>query len=99
MKSILRLRSFLHPYRWRLLILVTLMLVITASRLVVPEIIRNVIDVGLVEGEMSYLLQAGLVIIAIGLLRAGLDFNQRYRNTPYIFTLDELPDTHIEATA
>jgi hypoxanthine phosphoribosyltransferase len=29
----------------------------------------------------------------------GMDFNQRHRNTPYIFTLDELPDTHIEATA
>ena len=79
MKPVLRLWVFLRPYWRRLLVLVVLMLFITASRLIVPEIIQQVIDVGLVKGDIDYLIRAALIILGIGLLRAAMSFTQRYQ--------------------
>jgi ATP-binding cassette subfamily B protein len=50
----------------------------TGLSLLVPAIIRQVIDVGLVEGNTSYLLRAGGIILAIGAGIAILMYFQRY---------------------
>ncbi|MBU0510454.1 MAG: ABC transporter ATP-binding protein/permease [Chloroflexi bacterium] len=78
MKPLLRLREFLRPYYPQVALTLLALLAITAGQLVVPAIIRQVIDVGLVRGEVRYLLISALVILAIGAARAGLAFGQRY---------------------
>lgn len=78
MKSLLRLRIFLRPYYNQILLSLLVLLSITAVNLIVPTVIRQVIDVGLVQGERRFLLNAALIVLGIGLARAGLGYVQRY---------------------
>ena len=78
MRHLLRLRTFIRPYHWQLLLSLLLLLSITGLSLVVPTIIRQVIDVGLLQGEISFMIQAALLILGIGLLKAALTYFQRY---------------------
>jgi ATP-binding cassette subfamily B multidrug efflux pump len=78
MRQLLRIREFIQPYLWQVGAALLILLGMTAMNLVVPEIIRQVIDVGLLGGENQYLLQASLVILGIGLLTLVLDFANRY---------------------
>jgi ATP-binding cassette subfamily B protein len=51
---------------------------LTAIELVLPAIIRQVIDIGLVAHDNSFLVQAALVLLGLGLLRSVLAYGQRY---------------------
>ena len=78
MNNLFRLRFLVRPYlRYFLGAMITLLLV-TALQLVVPQVIQQVIDVGLARREISFLIYAALVILGIGILRAALAFVQRY---------------------
>jgi ATP-binding cassette subfamily B protein len=77
-KSLLRILTLLRPYAWQVTVAFFLLLLITAVSLIVPEIIRRVIDIGLVGGETRFLLTAALVILGIGIFSAVLNFANRY---------------------
>jgi ATP-binding cassette subfamily B multidrug efflux pump len=87
MKSLFRLRDYLRPYwpqiTWNMVVL----LILTGVSLIIPTIIQQVIDVGLTRGEVSFLFRSALLILGIGLVRAGLTYLQRY--------LSEWISTHI----
>jgi ATP-binding cassette subfamily B protein len=51
---------------------------LTAIELVLPAIIRQVIDIGLAGNDNSFLIQAALVLLGLGLLRSLLSYGQRY---------------------
>ncbi|MEW5873352.1 MAG: ABC transporter ATP-binding protein [Chloroflexota bacterium] len=51
---------------------------LTIAQLVIPSIIRQVIDVGLQKGQAGFLLNAALIILGIGALRSGLLYILRY---------------------
>jgi ATP-binding cassette subfamily B protein len=87
MKSLGRLLEFVRPYSWQMAITLLILLAITSLNLVVPEIIRQVIDIGLVGGETQFLLNAALVILGIGVLSAGLDFVNRYLSSWIAFRI------------
>jgi ATP-binding cassette subfamily B protein len=53
-------------------------LVVTATSLVTPSIIRQVIDEGLAQDNAGLLARAGLVIVGVGLARALFNFGRRY---------------------
>jgi len=78
MKELLKLRDFLRSYwrqvSWTLFFLICL----TAVNMVLPYIIRQVIDVGLGRSDARFMSQAALLILGIGLLRAALPFGVRY---------------------
>lgn len=78
MKSLLRLREFIQPYIGRVFLALVFLLIGTGGRLVIPGIIQQVIDVGLIQGESRYLLRSGGIILGIGILVAILTFAQRY---------------------
>lgn len=78
MKSLLKLRTFLRPYWSRIIIALILLLGITGLNLIVPTIIRMVIDVGLVQGEIRTLIIAALAILIIGIFRSIMTYVQRY---------------------
>jgi ATP-binding cassette, subfamily B, multidrug efflux pump len=78
MKSLLKLRTFLRPYWPRIFIALIVLLGITGLNLIVPTIIRLVIDIGLVQGEIRILVIAALVILVIGTFRSILTYMQRY---------------------
>ncbi len=54
------------------------LLLITGARLVIPEIIRTLIDVGLVQKNTEILMRSAIWILLIGVARAALIFLQRY---------------------
>jgi len=78
MASLWRLRHYLRPY-WRQVLLAFAALVgITAARLVIPNILREVVDRGLTRGDKTYLGKAALLILGVGLGQAALTFVRRY---------------------
>lgn len=78
MKHLLRLRVYLRPYRKQIIFALGSLLVITAINLAIPAIIRQVIDVGLLQGETRFLAISALIVLGIGAARAGLMYLQRY---------------------
>jgi ABC-type multidrug transport system fused ATPase/permease subunit len=80
MKSLFKLRTFLRPYWSRIFIALILLLSITGLNLIVPTIIRLVIDVGLMQAEMRTITIAALVILIIGTVRSVLTYLQRYNS-------------------
>lgn len=78
MKSLLRVRTFLKPYALHVALAFLILLAITATSLVVPEIISQVIDIGLAQKELRFLINAALLMTGIGLARSLFDFWGRY---------------------
>jgi ATP-binding cassette, subfamily B, multidrug efflux pump len=87
MKSLLRLLPYLRRYQWVTLVSLACLVGMTIAELTIPAIIRQVIDVGLAQEEVLYLVGSALVLLAIGGLRAVLSYVQRY--------LSERTATHI----
>ena len=78
MKNLLRIGEFLRPYALQVSLAFFILLLVTTANLAIPEIIRQVIDIGLVRGEKRFLLNSALLVLGIGLLIAFLDFCNRY---------------------
>ena len=78
MKHLLRIRIFLKPYFWQIVLTLLLLLVLTGLNLVVPRIIRSVIDEGLVQGQTPYLIRSALLLLGLGLVSALLNLGNRY---------------------
>ncbi len=72
------LRPLLAPYWKQIWITMLTLLLITGARLVIPEIIRTLIDVGLVQKNTEILMRSAIWILLIGVARAALIFLQRY---------------------
>lgn len=78
MKHLIRISVFLKPYFWQTLATLLTLLALTGLNLLVPGIIRSVIDDGLSSGSTSYLVRSALLLLAIGLLSAVLTLANRY---------------------
>lgn len=78
MKRLWRLRPFIVLYKSQILLSIVLLLGITAAQLVIPEIIRQVIDIGLARKQINFILGAAFFIFVIGLAIAGMTYAQRY---------------------
>lgn len=83
MRHLFRLRVYLRPYWHQISISFVLLLALTSLSLVIPEIIHQVIDVGLKLSNVSYLINAALVLLGIGIMNAIFTYLQRY-NTEWI---------------
>jgi ATP-binding cassette subfamily B protein len=78
MRSLWRLREFLRPY-WRRIAFATLCLIgMTTISLIFPLIIRQVIDIGLANADLRFILSSALAILGLGVLRSILAYAQRY---------------------
>jgi ATP-binding cassette subfamily B protein len=76
--SLLKLRPYLKPYLGKILLNLFLLLGITGLSLMVPRIIRSVIDDGLARGETTYLVRSALLLLGVGLVSAALNLSNRY---------------------
>lgn len=73
-----RLLGYLRPYGGFGALAYGAMLISTLLNLFVPQIIAWAIDYGLSQGQGSYLVYAGFIIIGIAIVRGILGFLQRY---------------------
>ncbi len=78
MKHLIRIRTFLKPYLWQIIATLLILFVITGLNLIVPGIIRSVIDNGLARGQTKYLIQSALLLLVLGLGSAILNLGNRY---------------------
>jgi ATP-binding cassette subfamily B protein len=78
MKHLVRIRIFLKPYLWQILATLLMLLILTGLSLIVPRIIRAVIDEGLARGQTAYLVRSALLLLGLGLLSALLNLGNRY---------------------
>lgn len=78
MRSLWRLREFLRPH-WRRIAFATLCLIgMTTISLIFPLIIRQVIDIGLANADLRFILSSALAILGLGVLHSILAYAQRY---------------------
>jgi ATP-binding cassette subfamily B multidrug efflux pump len=78
MKHLLRIRIFLKPYFWQILATLLILLILTGLSLIVPRIIRSVIDDGLARGQRLYLIRSAFLLLGLGLVSAILNLGNRY---------------------
>ena len=78
MKILFRVFTILNHYRWQLGALVVSVLIVTATSLVTPSLIQFAIDDGLAKNDPRALLDVGLVIVGVGLVRSIFNFAKRY---------------------
>jgi ATP-binding cassette, subfamily B, multidrug efflux pump len=78
MKYLYKLRRYLKPYIWQVLLNMIILLSITGLSLVIPQIIQGVIDRGLKAGASAYLVRSALILVALGVGAALLNLGQRY---------------------
>ncbi|HBY98425.1 MAG: ABC transporter ATP-binding protein/permease [Ardenticatenaceae bacterium] len=77
-RTLRRLLAYLRPYRTRVILGYASMLVVTALNLVIPWVVRAVIDRGLVGDDRRFLLLAAGAVVAISLVRGLFAFVQIY---------------------
>ena len=77
MKPLFRLLSFSASHGLRILATLLSLLTITLLSLIVPRLIRDVIDVGLRQGDAALIGTIGLALIGIATVRALLNFVKR----------------------
>jgi ATP-binding cassette subfamily B protein len=78
MKDLLRLLPLVRPYRAAILAAFLLLMLQTGLTMVIPDIIRQVIDTGLGEQNRDFLGVASLALLGVGVLRAVAPFGVRY---------------------
>ncbi len=78
MKHLIRIRAFLKPYLGQILATLLILLGSTGLSLIVPGIIRSVVDNGLSGGQTRYLIQSALLLLGLGLGSATLNLANRY---------------------
>ncbi|HVN16765.1 MAG TPA: ABC transporter ATP-binding protein [Anaerolineales bacterium] len=78
MKTLFRLRGFLKPYVWQIAANILCLLLVTGLSLIVPQIIEQIVDDGLLKGQVQYLVRSAAILLALGLGTAALNLAQRY---------------------
>lgn len=78
MRYLKRLLPVIRPYAPQLLFNSLLLLIATGLSLINPKIMQNVIDRGLSGHDHAYLVRAALILLALGVGVAALNFTQRY---------------------
>jgi len=87
MESIKRLSILLKPYRRRILAIAVMLLTLTAIDMGFPEVIRMVIDVGVVGGHPEFIAIAAIVILVLGLFKTFVNFNNRFTSETLAHTV------------
>ncbi|NOZ26466.1 MAG: ABC transporter ATP-binding protein [Chloroflexi bacterium] len=78
METLIRLIAYLRPHRRRLILTYFCLMAVTGLNLIIPWLIKQVIDIGLTRGEHRYLIHAALIVVGISLVRTIFSFGQRY---------------------
>jgi ATP-binding cassette subfamily B multidrug efflux pump len=63
-----KLFRFLKPYRVSVVVIITLMLLQSLAQLYLPTLLSDIVDVGVVKGDVSYILRFGayMLLVAMG---------------------------------
>ena len=77
-RTLLRLISYLKPYKRRAALAYVCLLSVTALSLLVPWVLKEAVDIGLAKETPSLLALLAAGLLGLGLVRASFSFGQRY---------------------
>ena len=78
MRTLLRVMGYMRPLWVREVVAYLCMLGIAAIRLVVPQVIRQVVDVGIAQNQVDVLLNSVLFLFLATIVQGGLRFGEHY---------------------
>jgi len=78
MRSIGKLLRFLRPYRWQVVVALTLLLGMVASDLLIPRLTQRIIDQGISAGDMTVVLTTALWMLGAAILAALFALGNNY---------------------
>lgn len=73
-----RMMSYLRPYRWWTVIAFLGIAGGAALAVFIPRELRYVVDIGIAQGDPSFMITAGLLVMGLGVLRGISGFFARY---------------------
>ena len=76
--SMLRLRPYLRPYRWRFVVMIVFAAIGIGAVIVIPLVTRAVIDGPIASSDRAGLVALGLLALGLGVLEAVLMFFRRW---------------------
>ena len=81
LSSLWRMRSFVRPYLAQVAFMVLAALLMVGAAIVIPLVVRQVVDGPLSHGDRGALLPLALLALALGTVEAGLAFVRRWVQT------------------
>ncbi len=78
MRTLLHILRYTRPYLWAVLLAYGGIIATAVLSILVPRILEDVIDIGIERGDQSFMFQAGLLVIGLGVLRGVAGFVMRY---------------------
>ena len=78
LRSLWRVRSYVRPYAGQMVLMTVAAAVAVAASIVVPLVIRRVVDGPISEGNRAGLVPLGLLALALGVIEAALVFVRRW---------------------
>ena len=87
-RSLWRLRGYLRPHRWALVVMFAASLAGVGLSIAVPLVTRAVIDGPITEHELGPVLPLGLLALALGVLEAVLIFVRRWVQSNAVLGLE-----------
>ena len=97
MRTLSRIFRSLRPYSAQTIFMLFCLAVVIAASLVTPSIIQFVIDQGVLRQDAAVMVQAGLLVAGVGLVRAVFNFAKRYTGE-WLIKEDQLGRNHQGAT-
>src|ERR1700721_3627271 len=76
--SLWRVRAYLRPYRWQLVIMLACAIVAVGAEIAIPLLTKSMIDGAISHGERSLLLPIGAAAVGLGIGQALLNFLRRW---------------------
>ena len=78
LRSLWRVRSYVRPYAGQMVLMTVAAAVAVAASIVVPLVIRRVVDGPISQGNRAGLIPLGLLAVALGVIEAALVFVRRW---------------------
>lgn len=78
MTSLLRLMSFLLPYRAKAVAALSLLLAMVGADLLIPHLTRQIIDRGIIPGDLHMVISTALIMVGAALLSAVFAITNNY---------------------
>lgn len=69
---LIRLSSYLRPYRWSIIFSLVFVFLQSMANLYLPTLMADIVDTGVVKGDISYIMKMGLFMLAVTLIAGGL---------------------------
>jgi ATP-binding cassette subfamily B protein len=77
-RNLVRILSYLKPYRWRLVIAFATLVLALAAQLSIPKLVQYVIDDGVSAGDRSVVLSGALIIVGAAAIQGMFTYVRTY---------------------